>query len=108
MPPSSFKFQYSFEDGRTADAVLFFPQGLVAIDSKFPLESFENYILSSEEKEKLPVYRMDKNCQFLIIHHSLKLALQPGENSSTLLWSSSLKLFLHKVQEWVCPSHNLL
>ena len=52
MPPSSFKFQYSFEDGRTADAVLFFPQGLVAIDSKFPLESFENYILSSEEKEK--------------------------------------------------------
>ncbi len=52
MPPSSFRFQYSFRGGRIADAVLFFPQGLLAIDSKFPLESFENYTSCSDEKEK--------------------------------------------------------
>lgn len=52
MPPSSFKFQHSFRNGKIADAVLFFPQGLVAIDSKFPLESYENYASCKDEKEK--------------------------------------------------------
>lgn len=39
---SIYKLQYSFENGTIADAVLFAPEplGVVAIDSKFPLENY--------------------------------------------------------------------
>lgn len=39
---SVYKLQYSFENGTIADAVLFAPEplGVVAIDSKFPLENY--------------------------------------------------------------------
>ena len=56
-----FRLQYSFENGTIADAVLFAPEplGLVAIDSKFPLENYrimvdKNYSNSERETaEKL-------------------------------------------------------
>lgn len=51
-----YKLQYSFDNGTIADAVLFAPEplGLVAIDSKFPLENYrimvdKKYSLSDRE-----------------------------------------------------------
>ena len=42
MPPSSFEFQYTLSTGTRADCVLRLPEptGLVAVDSKFPLENY--------------------------------------------------------------------
>ena len=42
MPESSFALQYSLPNGTRADCVLFLPEptGTIAVDSKFPLESF--------------------------------------------------------------------
>ena len=50
-----YRIQYSFENGTIADCVLFAPEplGLVAIDSKFPLENYQNMVdknLSNDER----------------------------------------------------------
>lgn len=43
LPESGFSLQYTLSNGRIADCVLFLPEptGNVAIDSKFPLESYQ-------------------------------------------------------------------
>jgi DNA recombination protein RmuC len=43
MPSASFALQYTLPNGRIADCVLFLPEptGAIAIDSKFPLESYQ-------------------------------------------------------------------
>ena len=43
IPPSNYAFQHTFSTGRIADCVLFLPEptGTVAIDAKFPKESFD-------------------------------------------------------------------
>jgi len=43
MPQSSYSLQHTFANGVRADCVLFLPEptGMVCIDSKFPLESFQ-------------------------------------------------------------------
>ena len=47
-----YKLQYSFENGSIADAVLFAPEplGLVAIDSKFPLENYRIMVDKNQDK----------------------------------------------------------
>ena len=50
-----YRIQYSFENGTIADCVLFAPEplGLVAIDSKFQLENYQNMVdknLSNDER----------------------------------------------------------
>lgn len=42
LPPDAFEFQYTLPNGARADCVLRLPEptGLVAVDSKFPLENF--------------------------------------------------------------------
>ena len=42
LPPANFSLQHTFPNGRIADCVLFLPEptGTIAIDSKFPLESY--------------------------------------------------------------------
>jgi DNA recombination protein RmuC len=47
-----FQMQYAFPSGDVADAVLFFPQGKVAIDSKFPLENFRRMAEAETEADK--------------------------------------------------------
>jgi len=47
-----FAMQYRFPSGDQADAVLFFPQGMVAIDSKFPLENFRRMSSAGEAEKK--------------------------------------------------------
>ena len=47
-----FATQYRFASGDQPDAVLFLPQGLVAIDSKFPLENFRRIASCPTDAEK--------------------------------------------------------
>lgn len=47
-----YAMQYRFPSGDAADAVLFFPQGMVAIDSKFSLENFRRIAESDGENGK--------------------------------------------------------
>jgi DNA recombination protein RmuC len=47
-----YRTQYAFSSGDRADAVLLFPQGMVAIDSKFSLENFRRIAAAEGEPEK--------------------------------------------------------
>lgn len=55
MPESNFSLQYTLPNGKVADCVLFLPDptGMIAIDSKFPLESYRSMTdLDKNENER--------------------------------------------------------
>lgn len=52
FPREQYAMQYRFPSGDAADAVLFFPQGMVAIDSKFSLENFRRIAEADAENGK--------------------------------------------------------
>ncbi|MBI2414706.1 DNA recombination protein RmuC [candidate division WWE3 bacterium] len=54
LPQSLFKTQYKFRDGAICDAVIVTERGMIPVDSKFPMENFENMVKaeSDELREK--------------------------------------------------------
>lgn len=54
LPKDLFKTQYKFKDGDVCDAVVITDKGLIAIDSKFPMENFKEMLTkeTQEEREK--------------------------------------------------------
>ncbi len=52
LPADHFEMQYHFRSGQTVDAVIRTSDGLVPVDSKFPLENFRKMISVDGESEK--------------------------------------------------------
>ena len=52
FPREFFEMQYSFGSGEVVDAILKFPQGKLAIDSKFPLENFRRIVEAESEADR--------------------------------------------------------
>ncbi|MBN2325261.1 MAG: DNA recombination protein RmuC [Spirochaetes bacterium] len=52
LPNENFEMQYGFKDGCVVDAVIRLGDGLVPIDSKFPLESFQRLVDTGAADEK--------------------------------------------------------
>lgn len=57
MPENNFKLQYTLPNGKIADCVLFLPEptGMIAIDSKFPLENYRlmtDFDLAETDRKK--------------------------------------------------------
>lgn len=62
LPESAFEFQYTFRTVAVrADCVLKLPEpmGLLAVDSKFPLENYERMISEGPEKVSAAVFKAD-------------------------------------------------
>jgi DNA recombination protein RmuC len=61
LPETAFEFQYTFARGVRADCVLKLPEptGLIAIDSKFPLENFERMFLEGAERITAAAFKSD-------------------------------------------------
>ncbi|WP_137718412.1 DNA recombination protein RmuC [Methylobacillus flagellatus] len=59
LPENAFEFQYTFPNNTRADCVLKLPEptGLVAVDSKFPLENYEAMFLEGAEKASAAVFK---------------------------------------------------
>ncbi len=55
MPPQSYEMQYTLPNGSRADCVLKLPEptGMVAVDSKFPLENYHRMFDAGSPAEKL-------------------------------------------------------
>ncbi|MDB5808295.1 MAG: hypothetical protein JWN94_417 [Betaproteobacteria bacterium] len=61
LPETAFEFQYTFKRGVRADCVLKLPPptGLIAIDSKFPLENFERMFAEGAERITSAAFKLD-------------------------------------------------
>jgi len=58
IPASSYATQYRFRNGNTVDAIVRTANGIIPIDSKFPLENFRKMAESSSEAEKKSSYKL--------------------------------------------------
>ena len=58
FPKSSYKLQYHFKTGSIVDAVLITSQGLIPIDSKFPIDSFKK-IAKTTNKDEIAAIKKD-------------------------------------------------
>ena len=52
LPPKNFATQYQFSDGSAVDAIIRLGKNIIPVDSKFPLESFERYLTSTDSESK--------------------------------------------------------
>lgn len=52
LSPEHYKLQYSFRTGDRVDAVIVLRVGMVPVDAKFPLESFQRMIASSKKEDQ--------------------------------------------------------
>jgi DNA recombination protein RmuC len=61
LPESAFEFQYTFSKGARADCVLKLPEptGLVAVDSKFPLENYQRMFSDGPDRVLPGVFKAD-------------------------------------------------
>lgn len=61
LPASAFDFQYTFSNKVRADCVLKLPEptGVIAIDSKFPLENYERMLAEGAERGATTAFKID-------------------------------------------------
>jgi DNA recombination protein RmuC len=61
LPETAYEFQYTFSRGVRADCVLKLPEpmGLIAVDSKFPLENYERMFLHGAERATPAAFKAD-------------------------------------------------
>lgn len=52
LPQDRFQLQYGFKNGEKVDAVIRSVHGLIAVDSKFPLENFIRIVQTGSEEDK--------------------------------------------------------
>lgn len=52
LPPETYSLQHEFKNGQRVDAIVKTSQGLIAIDSKFPLSSFKLMMNSGSDEER--------------------------------------------------------
>lgn len=52
LPPGSYQMQYPFKDGQIVDAVIFYQERIIPIDSKFSLENYNRILEAKTEEER--------------------------------------------------------
>jgi DNA recombination protein RmuC len=57
MVPQNYEMQHHFRNGEMVDAVVHLGSGMVPVDSKFPMESFNRVVQAETDEERLPLRR---------------------------------------------------
>ncbi len=64
LPKARFSLQHGFSDGSRVDAVIELKEGLVPIDSKFPLENFRRLVeAETDDERRLAARRLATDCR---------------------------------------------
>ena len=58
IPAEKYATQYRFRNGNTVDAIVKTANGIIPIDSKFPLENFRKMVETTNEAEKKAAYKV--------------------------------------------------
>jgi DNA recombination protein RmuC len=61
LPAALYATQYRFRNGNTVDAIVKTANGIIPIDSKFPLENFRKMVETTNEAEKKSAYKLFVN-----------------------------------------------
>lgn len=52
LPPGAYQMQYAFRDGAKVDAVIFYAEKIIPIDSKFSLENYSRFLDAPTDEER--------------------------------------------------------
>ena len=87
LPPSAYSLQATLSNGRRADCLIRLPNppGPIAIDSKFPLESYEALRAARDEAEKLPAARAFAAAVRAHVASICEKYIVPGETAESAL-----------------------
>jgi len=76
-----FELQYRFNDGQIVDAIIRTANGIIPIDSKFPLENFQKMSRVKDETEREVFYKLFINDVKKHIQDISKKYILPGEDT---------------------------
>jgi len=87
LPPSAYKFQAPLGDGRRVDCLLDLPNppGAIAIDAKFPLESFHALRSARDEAERIAAGRAFATAILKHVRDIAEKYIVPGETAESAL-----------------------
>ena len=87
LPPSAYKFQAPLGDGRRVDCLLDLPNppGSIAIDAKFPLESFHALRNARDEAERTAAGRAFATAILKHVRDIAEKYIVPGETAESAL-----------------------
>lgn len=80
FPQNKFRLQFQFKSGDRVDALIETAEGMIPIDSKFPMENFKRYFTASREERE----RLGKECVRDVKKHIDDIAkkyILPAENT---------------------------
>lgn len=61
LPPGSYKMQYEFPGGETADAVVVTKEGVIPIDAKFSLDNYQRLVNAIDDSQREDLEKQFKN-----------------------------------------------
>ena len=87
LPPSAFAFQVTLSNGKRADCVIQLPNppGPIAIDAKFPLESFKALHSAKEDAQRVAAGRAFSQDMAKHINDISEKYILPGETAESAL-----------------------
>jgi DNA recombination protein RmuC len=87
LPPSAYKFQAPLGDGRRVDCLLDLPNppGAIAIDAKFPLESFHGLRNARDDAERTAAGRAFATAILKHVRDIAEKYIVPGETAESAL-----------------------
>ena len=81
FPPGVYKMQYGFKDGSIVDAVIFYQDKIVPVDSKFSLENYNRILEAQTNDEREKLEKAFSNDLKLRIDETSKY-IKPEENTT--------------------------
>ncbi len=81
LPPQNYEMKYSFKNGTQVDAVIKLGEGIVPVDSKFPLESFQRLMQAENEEDKKSSKKEFVNSVKRRIDEIVARYINPAENT---------------------------